>query len=152
GQGDVAVPKEARVMLLPQRPYLPIGSLRSAVAYPESEGHYSDAELAAALTAVGLPRLAETLDEEAVWAQRLSGGEQQRVAMARALLLKPDWLFLDEATSALDEPSEQALYGILKQQLPDTTLVSIGHRSTLNAIHTRHIRLERDGELFKPVG
>ena len=105
-----------------------------------------------ALEAVGLPRLAERLDEEAVWAQRLSGGEQQRVAMARALLLKPDWLFLDEATSALDEPSEQALYGVLKQRLPDTTLVSIGHRSTLNAIHARHIKLEREGEIFRPVG
>ncbi len=152
GQGDVAVPHEARVMLLPQRPYLPIGTLRAAVAYPEAEGHYTDAELAAALNAVGLPRLAETLDEEAVWAQRLSGGEQQRVAMARALLLKPDWLFLDEATSALDEPSEQALYAVLKEKLPDSTLVSIGHRSTLNAIHTRHIRLEREGEMFRPVG
>jgi putative ATP-binding cassette transporter len=152
GQGDVAVPREARVMLLPQRPYLPIGTLRAAVAYPEGEGHYSDAELSAALTAVGLPRLAERLDEEAVWAQRLSGGEQQRVAMARALLLKPDWLFLDEATSALDEPSEQALYAVLKERLPDATLVSIGHRSTLNAIHTRHIKLERDGEMFRPVG
>lgn len=152
GQGDVGVPHEARIMLLPQRPYLPIGTLRSAVAYPETEGHYSDAELVAALTAVGLPRLAESLDEEAVWAQRLSGGEQQRVAMARALLLKPDWLFLDEATSALDEPSEQALYAVLKEKLPDATLVSIGHRSTLNAIHTRHIKLERDGEMFKPVG
>jgi putative ATP-binding cassette transporter len=152
GQGEVAVPREARVMLLPQRPYLPIGTLRAAVAYPEGEGHYSDAELSAALTAVGLPRLAEQLDEEAVWAQRLSGGEQQRVAMARALLLKPDWLFLDEATSALDEPSEQALYAVLKEKLPDATLVSIGHRSTLNAIHTRHIKLERDGEMFRPVG
>lgn len=152
GQGDIGVPHEARVMLLPQRPYLPIGSLRAAVAYPESEGHYSDAEIVAALQAVGLPRLAETLDEEAVWAQRLSGGEQQRVAMARALLLKPDWLFLDEATSALDEPSEQALYGVLKERLPDATLVSIGHRSTLNAIHARHIKLEREGETFRPVG
>jgi putative ATP-binding cassette transporter len=72
--------------------------------------------------------------------------------MARALLLKPDWLFLDEATSALDEPSEQALYAVLKEKLPDATLVSIGHRSTLNAIHTRHIKLERDGEMFRPVG
>jgi putative ATP-binding cassette transporter len=72
--------------------------------------------------------------------------------MARALLLKPDWLFLDEATSALDEPSEQALYAVLKEMLPDATLVSIGHRSTLNAIHTRHIKLERDGEMFRPVG
>lgn len=152
GRGDVAVPQEARLMLLPQRPYLPIGSLRSAVAYPEGEGNYSDAELVAALTAVGLPRLAERLDEEAVWAQRLSGGEQQRVAMARALLLKPDWLFLDEATSALDEPSEQALYGVLKDKLPGTTIVSIGHRSTLNPIHARHIKLEREGEMFKPVG
>ncbi|NBR11935.1 MAG: ATP-binding cassette domain-containing protein [Alphaproteobacteria bacterium] len=105
----------------------------------------------AALTLVGLGKLSGALDEESIWAQRLSGGEQQRIAMARALLAKPEWLFLDEATSALDEESENRLYEMLKINLPGATIISIGHRSTLKAFHARSIRLETNEKgLFTP--
>ena len=127
------------MMLLPQRPYIPMGTLRSAVAYPAGEGVYSDAAIAEALRAAMLPLLADRLDEERFWTQTLSLGEQQRLALARALLAKPDWLFLDEATAALDEPTEEAVYGMLRERLPDTTIVSIGHRSTLIALHDRRV-------------
>ena len=110
GTGVIALPEHVTVMLLPQRPYLPQGTLRAAIAYPAAADHYSDAAIYAALSNVGLPNFASALDDEALWAQRLSGGEQQRIAVARALLAKPDWLFLDEATSALDEDSENRLY------------------------------------------
>jgi vitamin B12/bleomycin/antimicrobial peptide transport system ATP-binding/permease protein len=137
GAGHIGVPEGASVMLLPQRPYIPIGSLRRAVTYPETEGAYADDAVRAALEAVRLPALVERIDVEDTWAQRLSGGEQQRLAVARALLAKPDWLFLDEATSALDEPSEAALYEAIARLLPATTVISIGHRSTLHALHDR---------------
>jgi putative ATP-binding cassette transporter len=151
GDGTIGVPEGASVMLLPQRPYIPIGSLRRAVSYPGTEGTYDDAAIKDALAAVRLPALIDRIDLEDTWAQRLSGGEQQRLAVARALLAKPDWLFLDEATSALDEPSEAALYGALAERLPGTTVVSIGHRSTLHAMHDRHLEMAPtpDG-LFTP--
>jgi putative ATP-binding cassette transporter len=140
------------MMLLPQRPYIPIGTLRGAVTYPGVEGSYDDAAMGDALKAVRLPHLADHLDREDNWGQRLSGGEQQRLAIARALLSKPDWLFLDEATAALDEPTEEAIYGMLRERMPDTTVVSIGHRSTLAAFHDRRIELRpgQDGT-FSPV-
>jgi putative ATP-binding cassette transporter len=151
GHGRISLPEHASLMLLPQKPYLPQGSLRAVIAYPSAPDHYSDEALLAALTRVGLGKLSSALDEEAIWAQRLSGGEQQRIAMARALLAKPDWLFLDEATSALDEESENRLYEMLKVNLPGATIISIGHRSTLKAFHARSIRIE-SGEkgLFTP--
>ncbi len=142
GSGEVVLPSEANVLLLPQKPYLPQGSLRECVSYPAEAGAYSDTQLSAALSASGLGRLTDMLDDHAAWSQRLSGGEQQRIAIARALLAKPDWLFLDEATSALDEESEARLYTAIKAHLPATTLVSIGHRSTLKAFHTAAIRME----------
>ncbi|WP_279358548.1 ABC transporter ATP-binding protein/permease [Methylobacterium indicum] len=143
GEGSVTTPEGARLMLLPQRPYLPMGSLRAAATYPEPAGRHDDAAIRAALEAARLPHLAARLDEEAPWAQALSLGEQQRLAIARALLAKPDWLFLDEATAALDEPTEAALYRMLRVELPDTTIVSIGHRSTLTAFHERRIDMTR---------
>ncbi|QCI65724.1 ABC transporter ATP-binding protein/permease [Phreatobacter stygius] len=141
GSGSVTVPSGASLMLLPQRPYFPVGTLRDAVSYPAGRGDYSDADIVKALEAVKLPGLAGRLDEEASWHMILSGGEQQRLAMARALLCKPDWLFLDEATAAIDEAGEAALYNTIREWLPDTTLVSIGHRSTLANFHDRRVHL-----------
>ncbi len=139
GEGRVRIPEGANVMVVPQKPYIPIGSLRTAVTYPAPVDTYSDEEIRKALVDVRLANLAESLDREETWSQRLSGGEQQRVALARALLTRPDWLFLDESTSALDEKLEAELYGILAARLPKTTIVSIGHRSTLATFHTRRL-------------
>jgi putative ATP-binding cassette transporter len=151
GEGRIATPR-ASSMLLPQRPYIPIGTLRGAVSYPAVEGAYDDATISEALRAAMLPDLADKLDEERFWAQALSLGEQQRVAIARALLAKPAWLFLDEATAALDEPTEEAVYHMLRERLPGTTVVSIGHRSTLKAFHDRRIEMRpAPGGLFAPA-
>jgi putative ATP-binding cassette transporter len=139
GEGTITVPRGASVMLLPQRPYIPMGTLREAVMYPGVAGAYPDEAIRQALVAARLPALADQLDADENWSARLSGGEQQRLALARALLARPDWLFLDEATAALDEASESALYAALRERLPGTTIVSIGHRSTLLAIHERRI-------------
>jgi vitamin B12/bleomycin/antimicrobial peptide transport system ATP-binding/permease protein len=143
GEGRIALPHEADIMLLPQKPYIPIGTLRNAVTYPAPSGTYSDEQVIDALHAVDLPLLATQLDHEDIWVQRLSGGEQQRLAVARALLAKPDWLFLDEATAALDERSEANLYHVIHERMPGTTVVSIGHRSTLGAFHERRVELQR---------
>ncbi len=143
GKGTITIPAKARLMVLPQRPYFPVGSLRAAVAYPSPGDAFDTARLKEVLMQVGLPALTERLDEEAHWNRMLSLGEQQRLGLARALLEAPDYLFLDEATASLDEPSEAALYRLLKERLPRTTIVSIGHRSTLNAFHTRGVALTR---------
>ncbi|MBM1169839.1 ABC transporter ATP-binding protein/permease [Microvirga arabica] len=152
GEGEVQVPEGQTMMLLPQRPYIPIGNLREAVTYPGEANAYSDAEIAEALRAAKLPQIADRLDEERAWGQTLSLGEQQRLAVARALLAKPDWLFLDEATAALDEPTEAEVYRIIKEKLPQTTVVSIGHRSTLAAFHDRRIDMKKtESGLSTPV-
>jgi vitamin B12/bleomycin/antimicrobial peptide transport system ATP-binding/permease protein len=144
GSGRVVVPGNARVMMLPQRPYFPIATLATAITYPAESGTYDRDRLADALRAVGLPALVPRLDEEAHWNRMLSLGEQQRLGIARAILQAPDFLFLDEATASLDEPAEAMLYRLLQQRLPDTTIVSIGHRATLAAFHRRRLTLDRD--------
>jgi vitamin B12/bleomycin/antimicrobial peptide transport system ATP-binding/permease protein len=152
GQGQVRVPAGARVLFLPQKPYIPIGTLRDAVKYPDDQSTASDAEIVAALEAVKLGHLAGRLDEVAHWTNILSGGEQQRVAAARALVFKPDWLFLDEATASLDDAMEAAIYDALKQRLPGTTMVSIGHRPSLRKWHDRQVELRRaPGEVGRLV-
>jgi putative ATP-binding cassette transporter len=132
-------------MMLPQRPYFPVGSLFAALAYPAEPEAYPRERLVEAISAVGLAALAQRLDEEAHWNRMLSPGEQQRLGLARALLQEPDFLFLDEATASLDEASEARLYRLLQDRLPKTTIVSIGHRSTLTAFHQRKLSLEADG-------
>jgi len=135
-------------MMLPQRPYLPIGTLHAAIVYPGEAASVDADRVREVLKEVGLPQFAARLEEEAHWNRMLSLGEQQRLGMARALLHAPSHLFLDEATASLDEPSEARLYGLLAKKLPETTIVSIGHRSTLDAFHQRNIALVRDGDQF----
>ena len=145
GHGHMALPEDARVLFLPQRPYLPLGSLRRAIYYPSEVPETKDERLAEVLRLVGLERLTGCLDTVDDWSRILSLGEQQRIAFARVLLEKPDWLFLDEATSALDEPREKAMYELLQRELPQMSIVSVGHRSTLFAQHDEELRLSGDG-------
>jgi vitamin B12/bleomycin/antimicrobial peptide transport system ATP-binding/permease protein len=149
GAGTIHVPKGAKVMTLPQRPYFSIGTLAAAVTYPAEPGTFSTEVLAEVITAVGLPALAGRLTEEAHWNRMLSLGEQQRLGIARAILQAPDYLFLDEATASLDESAEAAIYRLLDERLQHTTIVSIGHRSTLSAFHGRGIALVRDGDFHR---
>jgi putative ATP-binding cassette transporter len=143
GRGTIRVPHDARTLFLPQKPYLPLGDLRSVVSYPAAPR--DDGEIRDALAAVGLAALGDRLAESANWSMQLSPGEQQRLAVARAILYRPDWLFLDEATSAVDETAEAALYRVLRERLPMATLVSIGHRATLSGLHDRHLTVIRAG-------
>jgi putative ATP-binding cassette transporter len=148
GEGTVTVPAKATLMMLPQRPYFPIASLHAAIVYPAEASQFSPDTVREVLVAVGLGALAQQLDDEAHWNRMLSLGEQERLGVARALLHAPAFLFLDEATASLDEPSEAALYGLLMERLSDSTIVSIGHRSTLEAFHGRKLAMVREGELF----
>ena len=143
GQGRIDVPAGTSTLVLPQRTYLPLGTLRQALVYPETPNAYPEAAQRDALAAVGLGHLEPELDRAENWPQRLSGGEQQRLGVARALLAKPDWLFLDEATSALDEDGETALYRTLTERLPDCGIVSIAHRTTLDAFHNRRVEMTK---------
>jgi putative ATP-binding cassette transporter len=140
GGGRVRV-GEGRALFLPQRPYLPLGTLEDAILYPEIDPKPGRAEIEAALHAVGLSYLVPLLDEEGNWAQRLSGGEQQRVGFARVLLMRPAIVFLDEATSALDAPAEAQLYRMLREAEWGPTIVSVGHRGTLRRFHESVIDL-----------
>ena len=134
GGGTVERPP-GRYLFLPQRPYIPLGTLRHALAYPADDTSFGDNVVRQALADAGLPALTDHLDDDQPWSLRLSGGEQQRLAVARALLQRPDWLFMDEATASLDPEAESELYGMLRQQLPDTTIISIAHRPAVAALH-----------------
>ena len=148
-KGRIRLPKGARLLFLPQKPYLPVGALKFAVCYPAETKDFSDAAVRETLEAVGLKHLASDLQRSENWAQMLSGGEQQRLAFARALLIRPDWLFLDEATASLPEEAQDALYRLVKQKLSNTTLVSIGHRASLAEHHERRLALR--GEALAAV-
>ena len=149
GSGRVTVPEGAKTMLVPQRPYFPVSPLAAAISFPAKAGTFDDARIAEALIAVGLPGLAARLHEEEHWSRILSLGEQQRLAVARALLHAPDYLFLDEATASLDEAAEAALYRLLQDRLKGATIISIGHRSTLGAFHSRRIELVPDAAFHR---
>ncbi len=138
GKGRITVPAGERLLFLPQKPYLPLGTLRNALVFPGGI-EVDDAVLKSVLADCGLARFAGDLDRSENWAQILSGGEQQRLAIARALLHRPNWLFLDEATSAMDEAAEAEIYRLLQRRLPDTTIISIGHRSSLRALHSKEL-------------
>jgi len=143
GGGRIEVQKGAKLMLLPQRPYVPIGTLRRAATYPDAAESRSVEEVAEAFRRVGLEHLIDRIDEEAPWDQTLSGGEKQRLAFARIFLHKPDIIVLDEATAALDPNSQDELMAHLSERPEETTLVSVGHRPELEAFHSRKITLER---------
>jgi putative ATP-binding cassette transporter len=148
GSGSIAIPADTKLMMLPQRPYFPVGPLQAAIVYPAEASAFSPEQVKDVLVSVGLPQLAPQLEQEAHWNRMLSLGEQQRLGLARALLHAPQYLFLDEATASLDESSEATLYKLLEEKLPATTIVSIGHRSTLQAFHQRNVVLARVGDRF----
>jgi putative ATP-binding cassette transporter len=142
GVGRITLPNE-RSLFLPQRPYLPIGSLREALSYPQPVADYPAERYAQVLETCRLPHLVKRLDESNHWQRMLSPGEQQRLAFARALLYAPKWLYLDEATSAMDEEDEANLYQALIDELPGLSIISVGHRSSLKRFHPRHVRIEQ---------
>ena len=144
-QGQVERPAGADTLFLSQRPYLPLGDLRTALAYPSETGAADDDRIQAVLQQVQLSHLAGQLDVSTDWSRILSIGEQQRLAFARVLFNRPRLVFLDEATSATDEGLEHMLYTLLRTELPQATIVSIGHRSTLDAFHTHQLWLAGGG-------
>ena len=143
--GVLTFPEHQRLLFLPQKPYLPIGKLRVITAYPDRVEDHTDAQIREALAASGLAHLGGRLDEHQHWGQILSGGEQQRLAIARALLVRPRWLFLDEATSNLNETTEAQLYHLIVERLPDTALVSVSHHPALAVFHDTHLSMSREG-------
>jgi putative ATP-binding cassette transporter len=141
GHGSICLPA-ARYLFLPQKPYLPIGSLKAVLSYPQDDSTYPAERYAQVLETCRLPHLVSRLDEANHWQRMLSPGEQQRLAFARALLFAPQWLYMDEATSAMDEEDEANLYQALIDELPGVSIVSVGHRSSLKRFHGRHVRIE----------
>lgn len=141
GHGSIRLPA-TRYLFLPQKPYLPIGTLKTVLSYPQDDSVYSPERYAQVLETCRLPHLVSRLDEANHWQRMLSPGEQQRLAFARALLFAPRWLYMDEATSAMDEEDEATLYQALIDQLPGLSIVSVGHRSSLKRFHGRHVRID----------
>ncbi len=146
GGGEIQFEYGAKVFLLPQSPYLPLGTLRRAVAYPSAVEDIDRREIEEALIAVGLEQFIPRIDEDANWDQTLSGGEKQRVAFARVLVQRPTTVVLDEATSALDPPSQEHMMNLLAERLPRTTVISVGHRPELEAFHDRKLVMESHPE------
>jgi vitamin B12/bleomycin/antimicrobial peptide transport system ATP-binding/permease protein len=145
GKGQIQVPPNS--FFLPQRPYIPLGTLRHVITYPNAVDAFTEQEISEALSDAGLPQLCDRIEQDDDWPSRLSGGEQQRIALARALLAKPDWIFLDEATASLDPEAEEDLYRVLKRRLPNATLVSIAHRPSVAAFHDERLVFSRkDGQ------
>jgi putative ATP-binding cassette transporter len=145
GDGTIRVPSAPsgmRILALPQRPYFPLGTLRQALTYPTLAGKVDDAQLRDAMTAAGLGHLISRLDEEAEWSTMLSGGEQQRVAFARALIARPAVLLLDEAVTTLEEAEGRALYRMLEERMPDMIVISIGRPGLLSSLHRSAIVLD----------
>lgn len=143
GGGQIEIQADSRLFLLPQRPYVPIGTLRRAVAYPGAAEDWDLDRIAEVMDQVGLGHLKDRIEEEAPWDQTLSGGEKQRLTIARALLHRPDIIVLDEATSALDPESQDALMKVLSEEMEGLTIVSVGHRPELEQFHSRKLTLER---------
>ena len=143
GTGTIYLPPREEMMFLPQRPYMPLGTLRAAVAYPASPDSFTTEQIAAALERTGLPDFADRIDVEERWDRLMSLGQQQRLAFARVVLHRPGWVFLDEATAALDEENQTRVMSIFDKELPDTSIVSIGHRPGLDAYHSRALQLDR---------
>lgn len=146
GAGNVEVPSGAHLLFVPQRSYLPIGTLRAAIAYPAPEGAFKDLAIKHYLDECKLSHLRDSLDDIDNWSQRLSPGEQQRLAFVRVLLTRPEILFLDEATSALDSATEELLYALLLQELPETAIVSVAHRDAVAQYHQEHWQFVREGD------
>ena len=143
GSGRILRPKDARVAFVPQRPYVPIGTLRRAILYPAVDRPVADKKIRQVLERCGLLHLGDRLDSEEPWDRILSGGEQQRLAFARLLLDPPDILIMDEATSALDELSQERMMQLLRDELAICTVLSVGHRPGLEVYHDREIVLVR---------
>ncbi|EPL13574.1 MAG: ABC transporter ATP-binding protein [Pseudomonadales bacterium RIFCSPLOWO2_12_60_38] len=141
GHGSIRLPA-TRYLFLPQKPYLPIGTLKAVLSYPQDDSVYPAERYAQVLETCRLPHMVNRLDEANHWQRMLSPGEQQRLAFARALLFAPRWLYMDEATSAMDEEDEATLYQALIDELPGLSIVSVGHRSSLKRFHGRHVRID----------
>lgn len=145
GKGQMSLPDSWRVMFLPQRPYLPLGTLRQAIFYPQSVPENDSTDIGGMLDALGLSALKDKLDTVDDWSRILSLGEQQRIAFIRILLFKPQLVFLDESTSAMDESVEAKSYDMLKEYLPDMAVVSVGHRSSILSRHDMKLMLSGNG-------
>lgn len=144
GRGVIRIPSKAKALFLPQKPYMPIGTLKEALCYPDSPDTHDDGRIAEMLRLCKLGHLVDRVHESANWSLVLSPGEQQRLSFARALLIEPQWLFLDEASSALDEATETSMYELLRERLPEVTIVSIAHKRSVLRFHDRRLVIDPD--------